>query len=61
LDLAALSTIDAGDGEPLLARQMISQEEIEALLAEGRLVTLTDQYAPVDQMLKPVYRGEVPR
>lgn len=61
LDLAALSTIDAGDGEALLARQMIGQEEVEALLAEGRLVTLTDQYAPVDQMLKAVYRGEVPR
>jgi spermidine synthase len=61
LDLAALERVDAGDGEPLLARQMLSQQEIDGLLAEGRLVTLTDQYAPVDQMLKPVYRGDIPR
>jgi spermidine synthase len=59
LDLAALSSIDAGDGEALLGRQMLSQEEVDALLAEGRVVTLTDQYAPVDQMLRPVVRGEI--
>ncbi len=61
LDLVALKTIDAGDGDPFLARQMISQKEIDALLTEGRVVMLTDQYAPVDQMLAPVFRDEVPR
>jgi spermidine synthase len=59
LDLAALSKIDAGDGEALLGRQLLSQAEVDALLAEGRAATLTDQYAPVDQMLRPVVRGEI--
>jgi len=59
LDLVALKTIDAGDGDPFLARQMISQKEIDALLTEGRVVMLTDQYAPVDQMLAPVFRDGV--
>jgi spermidine synthase len=59
LDLTALEMIDAGDGEPLLARQMLDQHEIDTLLTEGRVVMLTDRYAPVDQMLAPVVRGEV--
>ena len=61
LDLETLSAMDADDGEPLLGRQMLSQEEIDALLTEKRVVMLTDEYAPVDQMLGPVFRGEVPR
>lgn len=61
LDLDAFKTIDVGDGDALLARQMLSQEEIDALLTEGHVVMLTDQYAPVDQMLAPVFRDEVPR
>jgi hypothetical protein len=40
---------------------MLDDEEVEALLAEGRVVTLTDRYAPVDQMLTPVFREEVSR
>ena len=61
LDLEALAIADAGDGEPLLARQMFSREEVDALLAEKKAVMLTDDYAPVDQMLAPVFRGEAPR
>jgi spermidine synthase len=61
LDRTALETIDAGDGVPLLARRMLSDDEVDALLAEGRVVTLTDRYAPVDQMLASVYREEVLR
>ena len=61
LDLKAFENIDAEDGDPLLARQVLSEEEVDALLAQGRLVTLTDRYAPVDQMLAPVFREEVPR
>ena len=34
---------------------------METLLAESEVVLLTDQYAPVDQMLAPVFRGEVER
>jgi spermidine synthase len=58
LDLPAFASIDAGDGDAYLARQVLSEAEVDAILAEGRAVTLTDRYAPVDQMLAPVYRGE---
>lgn len=61
LDLASLETIDVVDGGPLLARQLLSEDEIDALLAEGRVVTLTDQYAPVEQMLAPVFLDQVPK
>jgi spermidine synthase len=61
LDREKLPAFDAGDGMPLLAQRLLSQEELDALLAEGRTVVLTDRYAPVDQMLAPVFRGEVPR
>jgi spermidine synthase len=61
LDRTALEAIDAGDGEPLLARRMLSDDEFDSLLPEARSVILTDQYAPVDQMLAPVFREEVPR
>lgn len=60
LDLAALQGIDAGDGLALLARQVLSEQEVDELLAEGRLVLLTDNYAPVDQMLAPAFREEEP-
>lgn len=58
LDLPAFANIDAGDGEPFLAQQMLNPSDTDALLAEGRVVLLTDQYAPVDQMLAPVFRDE---
>jgi hypothetical protein len=58
LDLTALRAIDAGDGTPLLAQRLLSQDEVDALLAGGRVVLLTDRYAPVDQMLAPVFREE---
>ena len=61
LDLVVLETIDAGDGYPLLAERILSPEQVDSLLSEGRLVTLTDRYAPVDQMLAPVFREEVSR
>ena len=61
LDRAALPAFDAGDGVTLLANQVLNADELEALLAEGLAVTLTDRYAPVDQMLAPVFREEVPR
>ena len=56
-----IDRIDAGDGTPLLAQQLLSQNEVDALLVGGRVVMLTDRYAPVDQMLAPVFREEVPR
>jgi spermidine synthase len=56
LDMGALQ--EAG---PLLASQLLSDAEVEALLTEGRVVTLTDRYAPVDQMLMRVFLDQVPR
>jgi spermidine synthase len=61
LDGAALQAADAGDGLSLLAQRLLDEEEMDALLAGERPVTLTDRYAPVDQMLAPVFRGEVSR
>jgi hypothetical protein len=61
LDPIVLKAFDAGDGIPLLGSQLLSTEQVEDLLAAGRRVTLTDHYAPVDQMLAPVFREEVPR
>jgi hypothetical protein len=40
---------------------LLSPAELAGILAEGRLMALTDQYAPVDQMLAPVFRGEEAR
>jgi hypothetical protein len=61
LDLVALETIDGGDGDPQLARLLLGEGGIDALLAEGRVVTLTDRHAPVDQLLIPVFLDQVPR
>lgn len=55
-----LAAIDAGDGQALLARQLLTPSELDALLAEGQTITLTDQFAPVDQLLAPTFRNEVP-
>ena len=40
---------------PQIASQILSMEETDALLDEGRAVVLTDRYAPVDQLLFPVF------
>jgi hypothetical protein len=36
---------------------MLDDGKIDELLASGSVVALTDRYAPVDQMLAPVFRG----
>ena len=58
LDPAAFKKIDAGDGETFFAEQILDAAAVDALLAEGPAIVLTDDYAPVDQMLAPVARGE---
>lgn len=58
LDVDAFKTITAGDGHALLASQILSQAQVDELLSQGRVILLTDRYAPVDQMLAPVIRGE---
>jgi hypothetical protein len=59
LDLDAMGAFDGGDGDTLFAGRVLSTQEVDDILAEGRTVRLTDQYAPVDQLLAPVIRGEV--
>lgn len=61
LNMARFKSIDAGDGETLLADQVLPAATVSAILSEGKLALLTDQFAPVDQMLAPVARGEVAR
>jgi spermidine synthase len=61
LDLARFEQIDAFDGEALFAEQVLADREVDRLLSEGQVVLLTDQFAPVDQMLAPVVRGEEAR
>lgn len=56
LDASRLAAL--GEGEALLAGNMLDPDEEAALLAGGEPVTLTDRYAPVDQMLAPVARNE---
>ena len=58
LDSAALGSVGIAGDQALAVRQLLSPEQTDALLAEGRTVTLTDHYAPVDQMLAPVFRDE---
>jgi spermidine synthase len=50
--------LEAFEPGAYLTRLLMSEGEVDAFLGEGRLVTLTDQYAPVDQMLAPVFRGQ---
>jgi spermidine synthase len=59
LDLTVLESANSRGDQSYLARLVLSESEVDALLAQGRLVTLTDRYAPVDQMLAPVIREEV--
>jgi len=60
LDLDELANIDGGDGNAQLVRQLLSDEELDALLAERDAVILTDRYAPVDQMLAAVFLDQAP-
>jgi spermidine synthase len=39
---------------------VLAEEEVQDLLAEGRPVVLTDRYAPVEQMLAPVFLNRTP-
>lgn len=60
LDETLLKEVSAA-GSGILADRLFTEAEIDAILAEGAVVFLTDQYAPVDQMLAPVFRGETER
>jgi spermidine synthase len=60
LDLTRLQTL-SGNQNSRLTNDLLSEAEMETLLAESEVVLLTDQYAPVDQMLTPVFRDEAER
>jgi spermidine synthase len=49
LDLAAF------EDDALLLQKRLSDAALDALLREGEVVMLTDRYAPVEQMLAPVF------
>lgn len=61
LDLSALQDLNTDQlfsgysGAVSLAEQILSETELADLLAGGRVTTLTDRYAPVDQMLASVF------
>lgn len=61
LDVERLRAISAGTGSAILADRLFTEAELDNLLSDGKVVFLTDQYAPVDQMLAPVFRGETER
>ncbi len=56
LDRSALRALDGG--ESLVKRLILDDAALQALMTEGQAVLLTDRYAPVEQMLAPVFRGE---
>jgi len=60
LDRDALRRIDAEDGTLDLVDYVLADDELIAWLAEVTPVTLTDRFAPVDQLLTAVFRGEAP-
>jgi hypothetical protein len=61
IDTTTLAQFDAGDGDALWARLLASDEEITKMLTEATPVLLTDQYAPVDQMLASAFLDQVPQ
>ncbi len=60
LDASAIPSY-GGEGEPMVPTLLYLPEELDQLLAERPRVVLTDQFAPVDQMLASVFREENPK
>ncbi|MEM7802157.1 MAG: fused MFS/spermidine synthase, partial [Chloroflexota bacterium] len=56
LDLVALSAIDPFGEGGRFSRNVMSSVELTSFLEEGDVVFLTDQYAPVEQLLAPTFR-----
>jgi spermidine synthase len=52
--------LDAFDAAPYWRKWLLSEEEVDALLVEDVAVLLTDRYAPVEQMLAPVFLNKEP-
>jgi spermidine synthase len=60
--VAAKEPVDmsAFDRDSRFRDNVLAEEEVQDLLAEGRPVILTDRYAPVEQMLAPVFLNKTP-
>lgn len=58
-DMEVLQTYDGGEYNTYLSRLFATPEEIERLLTEAPVYTLTDQFAPVDNMLASVFLEEL--
>ncbi|CAG0933031.1 hypothetical protein TFLX_02858 [Thermoflexales bacterium] len=58
LDLTRFQPATSGEKTAWTPQRMLTDEELQALLDEAPPIVLTDQFAPVDQMLAPVARGE---
>ncbi len=61
IDLDAVPPLDPGRSQSLLAQMVLRDDQMAEVMAEGPTALLTDGYAPVDQMLTPVFRDEVVR
>jgi spermidine synthase len=61
LDKEILGSIDSGDSTPRLEQQLLTEDVLNDLLAEGRSIILTDRYAPTDLMLFPVFLDQIPK
>jgi spermidine synthase len=58
LDFAQFKPAMPGEKTALTPQRVLNDAEVQALLNETQPALLTDQFAPVDQMLAPVARGE---
>jgi spermidine synthase len=58
LDFSKFEPATPGETAALTPQRVLANDEVQALLNEGQAVLLTDRFAPVDQMLAPVARGE---
>jgi hypothetical protein len=59
--LGLIAQCEGGDGDALTARTLANQAELDRLQTEAPLITLTDQYVPVDQMLASVFQETKPK
>ena len=61
LEIEVLESIHSGDGNPRLSQTLLTEETLNALLAEGSSLILSDRYAPTDLMLLSVFLDQVPK
>ena len=60
LDMERLAASAAADSSRTIESLLLSDQQLDSLLAEGRQTLLTDRYAPVDQLLAPAFRNYLP-